>query len=200
MTVPALFRTDDDVFAPRALLGWVGFSLAAGCASAGALLACRDVLGGAAWAAADGARAPFALGCALVLAAFLAGATLAALAAETWVVRRELGFALPLVLSSTALLGVAFAGRAGAFGAFGGQAGGAGAAPCLALLGAVAAAAGLLNSSVSLATSKAIRATPSAGAAADLVTGLVRAALGSGDERARELRWALLRAVKLAAF
>jgi hypothetical protein len=200
MPAPALYRTDDDLFAPRALLGWVGFSLAAGCACVGALLACRDVASGAAGPATDLGGQPLVLAGALVLAALTAGATAANLAAQTWDTRREFGFALPLLLAFVALAGVAFAGRAGAFGAFGGPAGGAGSPAGLALLGAVAAAIGLLHSSVARATSNAIRATPSAGAASDLAANLVRAALGAADERARELRWALLRAVELVAF
>ncbi len=204
MTAPALFTTDAEFFAPRAMLGWVGFSLTAGCVNAGAFLACRNfvshVTGMVTSLSLDVPRPPLAFEYALVLAAFVVGAAVAALAAETWRERRQAAFVLPIMLSFVALLGVALAGRAGLFGAFGAPTSETGGPASFALLGALAAAMGLLNASVALATSNAVRSTHMTGPATDLAANLVRAALGSGEASARELRWASLRAAKLVAF
>ncbi|MCU0685311.1 MAG: DUF1275 domain-containing protein [Polyangiaceae bacterium] len=204
MASSALFTTNDDFFAPRHLLGWLGFSLTAGCVNAGAFLACRNfvshVTGMTTSVALDVGRPTLALEYALVLAAFILGAAVATLVAETLKSRREASFALPVLLSFLALLGVAVAGRSGVFGAFGSTASETGGQANFAMLGALAASMGLLNASVALATSNAIRSTHLTGHATDLAVNLVRAALGSGEVAARELRWALLRATKVVAF
>lgn len=205
MPSPALFKTDEDFFAPRQLLGWVGFSLTAGCVNAGAFLACRNfvshVTGMTTNLALDVGRPTLALEYGLVLAAFILGAAVATLASETLGgARREGAFALPVLLSFLALVGVAAAGRVGAFGAFGAPASETGGQADFAMLGTLAASMGLLNASVALATGNAIRSTHLTGPATDLAANLVRGALGSGKEAQRERRWGLLRAAKLAAF
>jgi uncharacterized membrane protein YoaK (UPF0700 family) len=204
MPSSALFTKDEDFFTPRALLGWLGFSLTAGCVNAGAFLACRNfvshVTGMVTSLSLDVPNPPLALEYFLVLAAFVTGAAVAALAVETWTGRRQAAFVLPLLLSFVSLLGVAFAGRAGLFGTFGSPTSETGGPASFALLGALAAAMGLLNASVALATSNAIRSTHLTGPATDLAANLVRAALGTGEAGARELRWALLRIAKLVAF
>jgi hypothetical protein len=204
MPVPALFKNDEEIFAPCHLLGWLGFSLAAGCVNAGGFLACRNfvshVTGMVTSMAVDLTRPPLALEFALVFAAFIAGAAVATLTAETSGPRRRAAFALPVLLSSAALAGVAVAGRVGAFGAFGAPTNEVAAPASFALLGALAAAMGSLNAAVALATSNAIRSTHLTGPATDLATNLVRAALLPGAAGSRELRWGLLRAAKVAAF
>ncbi|HEU4407099.1 MAG TPA: DUF1275 domain-containing transporter [Polyangiaceae bacterium] len=204
MPAPALFRTDDEIFAPRPLLGWLGFSLTAGWVNASAFLACRNfishVTGMVTSLALDLPRLTLALESVLVLGAFLSGAAIAVLAAETWRARRRMAFALPLWLALALLVGVALAGRAGLFGEFGSSTSEEAAQVSLAMLGALAAAMGLLNASVALATANAIRSTHLTGPATDLAGNLVRAALGSDEASSRELRWASLRAAKLVAF
>ncbi|HEU4406345.1 MAG TPA: DUF1275 domain-containing transporter [Polyangiaceae bacterium] len=204
MPAPALFKTDDDIFTPRHLLGWVAFSMTAGCVNAGAFLACRNfvshVTGVLTNLSLDVLRPPLALEYALVLAAFVAGAALATLAAETWGGRRRAAYALPLALAFVALVAVALAGRAGLFGEFGAATSETGGQASFALLGALAAVMGLLNASVALATANGIRATHMTGPATDLAANLVRGLLASGDAAARERRWGLLRAAKLTAF
>lgn len=204
MLAPALFKSDEEIFAPRHLLGWVAFSLTAGCVNAAAFLACRNfvshVTGVLTSLSLDVPRPPLALEYALVFSAFLVGAAIAALASETWAGWRRAAFVLPIVLSFAILMGVAIAGRAGLFGQFGAPTSETGGPASFALLGALAAAMGLLNASVGLATANGIRSTHMTGPTTDLAVNLVRGLLSNGKESARERRWALLRAAKIAAF
>jgi hypothetical protein len=196
-----LFVSEDDLFALRPVLGWTLFSLTAGYVNAGAFMACRNVvthITGLVTRSAIGAPdETFPFESLILVLAFLVGAILAVLTAETLRTRPRAAFAVPISFVILVLLSIGWAG-ASAFGSFGASANvGTGAQALPALL---AVAMGSLNAAVGAATSNAIRTTHLTGPATDLAGNLVRAALFSGTAGGRELRWALLRATKIVAF
>jgi uncharacterized membrane protein YoaK (UPF0700 family) len=188
---------DDRIFAPRQLLGWALFSVTAGFVNGAAVMACNSfvthVTGNITNLGLDGTTHALLL----VATAFIGGAMIAVLMAETMKGRGGLGFLLPLLISFLVLIAIAAAGKAGALGDFG-------AAPTtrpgFVMLGLLAASMGMVNASIASATANKIRITHLTGPATDLAGNIVRAALGSGEGSRVELRWAALRLSKLFAF
>ncbi len=198
---PRAFFTEDELFAWRPVVGWTLFSLTAGYVNAGAFMACRNfvthVTGTVTSAAMSGTDASIQFQPILILIAFLVGAMLAVLTAETLRARSRAAFAVPIMFVMGMLLLTAIAGRAGAFGTFGGESEG---PSTQALVASLAVAMGSLNAAVACATGNCIRVTHLTGPVTDLAGNVVRAVLRSGAEGSRELRWAILRTVKVLAF
>jgi hypothetical protein len=198
---PRPFYSEDELFALKPLVGWTLFSLTAGYVNAGAFMACRNfvthVTGTVTSAVMGGAQAPLQFQPVLILVAFLVGAILAVLTAETLRARPRAAFAVPILFVMAMLVTTAIAGRAGAFGAFGGESEG---PSTQALVASLAVAMGSLNAAVAVATANCIRVTHLTGPMTDLAGNVVRAVLRPGLEGARELRWAILRTAKLIAF
>jgi uncharacterized membrane protein YoaK (UPF0700 family) len=197
-----LASTEKEIFAPRHVLGWTLFSLTAGSVNAAAFMACRTfvthVTGTVTTFGIDAADPGLAAEYGLVFGAFIAGAMLAVLLAETLPARRRHLMALPFMIVFAILMVVALAGQAGSFGPFGAK--NTETTGAFVLLILLAGAMGLQNAAVALATGNAIRTTHLTGPATDLAGNVVRAALGRGFGSYRESRWALLRLVKMAAF
>ncbi|MBX3192538.1 MAG: DUF1275 domain-containing protein [Labilithrix sp.] len=193
------FSSESRIFAPRHVLGWVLFTLSAGFVNAGALAACKNfvthITGNVTNIAAEPA---FTTSFFLVVAAFIGGGILAIVVAESAKTKPKLAFALPVLLASLVLFGVATAGRTGLFGPFGE---GDDVNPrAFTLLVVLAAAMGMVNASVAVATDNQIRITHLTGPATDLAGNIVRAALGTGKGTRTELRWAFVRVAKFTAF
>jgi hypothetical protein len=195
------FFTEDELFAWRPVVGWTLFSLTAGYVNAGAFMACRNfvthVTGTVTSAVMGGTEASIQFQPILILVAFLVGAILAVLTAETLRARSRAAFAVPVMFVMGMLALTTIAGRAGAFGAFGGASDG---RSTQALVASLAVAMGALNAAVAGATANCIRVTHLTGPVTDLAGNVVRAVLRSGADGARELRWAILRAGKVLAF
>ena len=187
------------VFELRFVLAWLGFTLSAGIVNAGAVLASDTVVthitGNVTNVALDAS-----LGVALlfVISLFIGGAMLASLVRETLRSHPRLAFFVPIAISTSTLLAVAFAGRLGAFGEFG-QFGSAGMRRYL-MLGLLAASMGMLNAAVAGVTGNQVRTTHLSGPATDLAGNIVRGLLGTGRGTSTELRWAGLRLAMLGTF
>lgn len=194
-----MFASEQRIFAPRHVLGWTLFTLTSGFVNAGAVMACKSfvthITGNVTNLALD---APRATAYVFVGASFIGGAMIAVLIGETSRSRPKAGFGIPLVVSFATLVGIAIAGKAGVFGSFGVDDGSNQRA--FVMLGLLAAVMGMVNAAIATATSNKVRVTHLTGPATDLAGNVIRAALGSGMGHAAELRWAMLRAVKLAAF
>lgn len=180
-------------------MGWTLFTLAAGFVNAGALFACNNVVthitGSITNIAVD---ASLASHLALVVLLFIVGGMIAVLMGEMFESRPKLAFVLPVLMSFGTLLAIAIAGRAGYFGAFGVDSEKSGRA--FAMLGLLAAAMGMANASIAVATDNQIRIAHLTGPATDLAGNVVRGILGSGRGSRVELRWAAIRMAKLTAF
>lgn len=191
---------DESLFAPRRVFAWVLFSACAGVVNGGAWVAVRSfathVTGAVTSVGLSGAQGEVALGGGLAIGAFFVGAMIAALIVDTLRARDRRAVTASLLLGSATLFGVAVAGQAGAFGAFG-QDGGRGA---LALLALLSACMGAQNAAVGIATANAIRTTHATGPLTDLAVNVVRGVLGTSRSPERELRWAVLRALKIMSF
>jgi uncharacterized membrane protein YoaK (UPF0700 family) len=194
--------TEEAILAPRNVLGWTLFSLAAGSVNAAAFMACRSFVthmtGTVTSLGLDATNPRLATEYGLVFGAFVAGAMLAVLMVETLPAHRRELMAIPFLIVFAVLLATALAGQAGAFGPFG--AANTETTGAFALLVLLAAAMGIQNAAVAATTNNGVRTTHLTGPATDLAASLVRAALGRGLGTAREARWALVRAVKIAAF
>jgi uncharacterized membrane protein YoaK (UPF0700 family) len=191
----------DELLAPRAVLGWTLFSLAAGTVNGAAFMACHGfvthVTGSVTNVGLDATNSTLVIDYALVVLAFLFGAMLAVVIAETLPGRqRVLGLALLLVFGL--LVAVAVAGSAGAFGPFGAK--NSETRGAFTLLVLLAGAMGIQNGAVALVTGNTVRTTHLTGPTTDLGANIVRAVLGRGMGAPREARWALLRFVKILAF
>ncbi|WP_394842141.1 DUF1275 domain-containing protein [Pendulispora brunnea] len=182
-------------------MAWLLFSLTAGSVNAGAFMACRNfvshVTGTITSLGVEFGDSWLVLKYMLVFAAFFGGAALAALVTVTLRLRDKQQIVVPMLLAFVVLLAVAAAGHAGLFGPFGLEQP---TTASFALLSLLAAAMGIQNSAIGLATSNAIRTTHATGPVTDLAVNVVRATLGTRGTRAREWRWALLRSAKLTMF
>ncbi|OJY26578.1 MAG: hypothetical protein BGO98_06000 [Myxococcales bacterium 68-20] len=194
-----VFASEQRIFAPRHVLGWTLFTLTSGFINAGAVMACKSfvthITGNVTNLALD---APRASAYVFLGASFIGGAMVAVLIGEMSRSKPKAGFGIPLVLSFATLVGIAIAGKAGIFGSFGVADGNNQRA--FVMLGLLGAVMGMVNAAIATATSNKVRVTHLTGPATDLAGNIIRAALGSGMGHAAELRWATLRAVKLAAF
>jgi uncharacterized membrane protein YoaK (UPF0700 family) len=190
----------DELTSLRHLPSWALLSFAAGAVNAGALLACQrfvsHVTGTVTRIGVD-AREMLALDYALVLAAFVAGASSAILLARKVGDARRPGYWAPLTAVAVVLVGVALAGTAGWLGPFGGTVE---TARDFAMLAVLGFAMGMQNAAVAASTAMTVRTTHMTGPATDL--GVAFALLVDGDvrERAAARSSALLRATKLFAF
>lgn len=194
--------SDDALFAPRKVLGWTLFSLAAGTVNGGALMACRSfvthVTGTITNLGIDASNPGLAAEYALVFGGFFTGAMGAVLIIETLPARRRELHAIPLLIVFGILLVVAIGGQAGHFGPFGAM--NVETPGAFALLTLLAGAMGLQNAAIAQTTRNAIRTTHLTGPTTDLAASLVRSVLGRGLGTAGEARWVLLRLVKILAF
>ncbi len=194
-----VFASEQRIFTLRHVLGWTLFTLTSGFVNAGAVMACKSfvshITGSVTNLALDAARASAYV---FLGASFIGGAMIAVLIGETARSRPKAGFGIPLVVSVATLVGIALAGKAGVFGSFGADDGSNRRA--FVMLGLLGAVMGMVNAAVATATSNKVRVTHLTGPATDLAGNIIRAALGSGMGHAAELRWATLRAAKLAAF
>jgi uncharacterized membrane protein YoaK (UPF0700 family) len=134
----------------------------------------------------------------VVVLCFIAGAMASVLFLQG---RNERGkqplHAVPLVVVSLMLAGVALAGNAGAFGEFGASV----EQPSdFLFLSLLSFAMGLQNASVASITGLAVRTTHMTGPASDLGVHLATAYYANGEARRSSLRGAALRAGKIAAF
>ncbi|WP_394831490.1 DUF1275 domain-containing protein [Pendulispora rubella] len=195
------FAKDAEIFAPRNVMAWLLFSLTAGSVNAGAFMACRNfvshVTGTITSLGVEFGESWLALKYMLVFAAFFGGAAIAALVTVTLRLRDKQQIVVPMLLVFLVLLSVAAAGHGGLFGPFGLEEPTSGSFVLLSLL---AAAMGIQNSAIGLATSNAIRTTHATGPVTDLAVNVVRAMLGTKEASAREWKWALLRSAKLTMF
>lgn len=194
------FITDESLFAPRRVFAWVLFSACAGVVNGGAWVAVRSfathVTGAVTSLGMSGAQGEVALGGGLAIGAFFVGAMIAALIVDTLKTRERRAVTVSLLLGSAVLFGVAVAGRAGAFGVFGEDSG----RGELVLIALLAACMGAQNAAVGLATANAIRTTHATGPLTDLAVNVVRGVLGTSRSPERELRWAILRGLKILSF
>lgn len=195
-------RSEEEVFAPRNVLGWTLFSVAAGSVNAAAFMACRSfvthISGTVTNLGMDATSPALAAEYGLVLGAFVGGAMLSVLTVESLPATRKKLVALPFLVVFAVLVGVAIAGQAGAFGPFGAtntETRGA-----FALLALLAGSMGVQNAAVALTTGNTVRTTHLTGPATDFAANLVRAALGRGLGTRRETKWAMLRLLKMFAF
>ena len=196
------FADEETIFAPRHVMGWLLFTMSAGFVNASAVMACKNfvthVTGNVTNLGMDAADTTLAVDYVLLVVSFIAGAMAAVLIAETFRARPKVAFALPILVSFTMLVGIGVAGKAGWLGVFGvdrelGQ-------RAFVMLGILAAAMGMINAAVAVATKNMIRITHLTGPATDIAGNLVRAALGAGAGTRGEARWAALRLAKLASF
>lgn len=194
--------TDERIFAPRAVVGWTCFSLAAGSVNAAAFLACRSfvthVTGTVTNLGVDAGAPNLAAEYGLVVGAFLVGAMVAVLMFETIARARRQLLAIPFLVVFCVLVAVALAGGAGHFGPFGER--NTETPGAFMLLALLAGAMGLQNAAVALGTGNAVRTTHMTGPMTDLAGNLVRATLGRGRGSHAEARWAMLRLIKMTAF
>lgn len=192
------FATDEGIFAPRSLVAWLLFTLAAGFVNAGALLACRSVVTHITGSVTNLATDSSGGACILIVATFIGGAMIAALVAEMLKARGVIAFALPILVSFAMLVGIGVAGGAGCFGPFGAE--GEVDRRAFLMIAVLSAAMGIVNGSIANATANKVRVSHLTGPATDLAGNIVRAVLGSGERSRSELRWATLRLAKLLAF
>lgn len=179
---------------------WALFAFAGGAVNAGALLACdrfvSHVTGTVTRIGLD-AGGVLALDYALVLLAFLAGAT----AALVLVRRTPRGDApaywLPLGIVSTILVTVAGAGHFGLIGRFGGSVE---TARDFALLAVLGFAMGMQNAAVAASTGMTVRTTHMTGPVTDIGVALATLLSGGSEERAGARKSLMLRFTKLASF
>lgn len=192
----------DAVFSLRHLPSWLLLASAAGAVNAVAFVAgsrfVTHVTGTVTQIGMKGGAVMLALDYAIVLGCSVVGAMSAAalLEGRHHQNKRPL-FAVPLLLVSALLTGVAAAGSAGVFGAFGGTIE---TARDFAFLSILAFAMGLQNGSVATSTGLLVRTTHMTGPATDLGMHLTTALYADGDARRTALRHASLRAGKIAAF
>jgi uncharacterized membrane protein YoaK (UPF0700 family) len=192
---------DAEIFAPRNVMAWLLFALTAGSVNAGAFMACRNfvshITGTITSLGIDGSDSGLALKSTLVFAAFFGGAAIATLMTEAMRLRDKQQIVVPMLLVFFILLVVSLAGHNGLFGPFGLEQP---TSATFAFLALLAAAMGIQNSAIGLATSNAIRTTHATGPVTDLAANVVRATLRTKESSAREWRWALLRFAKLSMF
>jgi uncharacterized membrane protein YoaK (UPF0700 family) len=199
---PQIVSSEERLFAPRNVLGWTSFSLAAGSVNAAAFMACRSfvthVTGTVTNLGVDAGNPTLAAEYGLVFGAFITGAMFSVMIVETLSKHRRQLVALPFLIVFLALIAVAVGGSYGMFGPFG--ANNTETAGAFVLLATLAGAMGVQNAAVALTTSNMIRTTHLTGPATDLAANVVRAVLGAGRGTRHESRWALLRVVKMLAF
>jgi len=196
-------RSEEEVFAPRNVVGWLLFSLAAGSVNASAFMACRSfvthISGTITNLGMDASSPELAAEYGLVFGAFVGGAMLSVLTVESLPASRKNLVAIPFLLVFAVLVGVAIAGHAGAFGPFG-AASNTETRGAFALLALLAGSMGVQNAAVALTTANTVRTTHLTGPATDFAANIVRAVLGRGLGTRRETRWAALRLFKMLAF
>jgi uncharacterized membrane protein YoaK (UPF0700 family) len=192
---------DESIFAPRRALGFVLLTGTAGFVNAGALAACESFITHVTGSITSlgSSQSLTATPALLIAASFVLGAMMAVLIAETMKSKSPVaGVTLPLLASVLVLFTVALAGKTGMFGPFGSTGGDS--RPPLLMLGLLAAAMGMVNASIAVATANKVRITHLTGPATDLAGNIIRAVLNRGAGSRAELRWALLRFSKLVAF
>lgn len=177
-------------------------ALAAGAVNAGAFTVCArfvtHVTGTASRVGLDAGQWLLMLEYALVLVAFVAGATASVVAIQGRAMRGlQPLYAVPLLVSAALLAGTALLGSAGTFGPIGGSPEEVG---DFAFLSLVAFAMGLLNAGVASSTALAVRTTHMTGPASDLGVALGTAWFATGEPRRRALSLAALRGGKVLAF
>jgi uncharacterized membrane protein YoaK (UPF0700 family) len=194
---------DESIFAPRRALGFVLLTGTAGFVNAGALAACESFITHVTGSITSlgSSQSLTATPALLIASSFVLGAMMAVLIAETMKSKSPIaGVTLPLLASVLVLFTVALAGKAGMFGPFGSTGGGENSRPPLLMLGPLAAAMGMVNASIAVATANKVRITHLTGPATDLAGNIIRAVLNRGAGSRAELRWAVLRFSKLVAF
>jgi uncharacterized membrane protein YoaK (UPF0700 family) len=190
------------IFSVRHVPSWLLLAMAAGSVNAGAFMACQrfvtHVTGLTTQLGMDAGLLRLMAEYGVVVLCFIAGAMASVLFLQG---RAERGkqplHALPLVLVSLVLAGVALAGNAGVFGVFGATV----EQPSdFLLLSLLSFAMGLQNATVATSTGLAVRTTHMTGPASDLGVHLGTAYFTRGEARRSALRGAALRAGKITAF
>lgn len=190
------------VFSMRHAPSWLMLAFSAGAVNAIAFLACSrfvtHVTGTVTWVGLDANTVTLALDYSVVLAFFIAGATMSAVLIDG---RHHRGlrprYATPLVTVAAILVALAVAGMVGVFGTFGGSVEG---PRDFAFLSVLAFAMGLQNAAVATSTGAIVRTTHMTGPATDLGVHMATALFAEGDARRNALRHAALRAGKILAF
>jgi uncharacterized membrane protein YoaK (UPF0700 family) len=181
---------------------WLLLCFAAGCVNAISLLACErfvtHVTGTATLLGIEAAHFWLAFDFALVLSAFVFGATFAVLVMD---IRARRGkrpmYALPLFLVSALLVAVAIVGHYGGFGPFGQTVD----EPVdFVLLSILAFAMGIQNGAVATSTGLMVRTTHLTGPATDLGMHLAELVTSRGEMRKLAARSAALRIGKIVSF
>lgn len=195
-------HTPPTIFSMRHVPSWLLLALAGGAVNAGAFMACQrfvtHVTGLTTQLGMDIGLWSLMAEYGVVVLCFIAGAGASVLALEG---RHQRGkqplHALPLVLVSFVLAGVAVTGHAGAFGPFGASV----EQPTdFLLLSLLSFAMGLQNATVATSTGMAIRTTHMTGPATDLGVHLATSFFTEGEARRNALRGAALRGGKIIAF
>lgn len=195
-------HTPPSIFSMRHVPSWLLLALAAGSVNAGAYMACQrfvtHVTGLATQFGMDVGLWRLMAEYGVVVLCFIAGAMASVLALQG---RHQRGkqplHALPLVIVSLMLVGVALAGQSGLFGRFGASV----EQPTdFLLLSVLSFAMGLQNATVATSTGMAIRTTHMTGPATDLGVHLATAWFTDGESRRSALRGAALRGGKIIAF
>lgn len=195
-------HTPSTIFSWRHAPTWMLLAFGAGSVNAGAFLACQSfvshVTGTATKVGMDTGIWAVMMDYGFVILFFIFGAMTSVLALDG---RHHRGkaplHALPLLLVSLLLAGVALAGTLGAFGPFGQTVE---QSPEFLLLMILAFAMGLQNATVATTTGLAVRTTHMTGPASDLGVHLATAYFASGEARRAALKGAALRFGKMASF
>ncbi len=188
------------VTSARHLTSWVLLAFTAGSINTGAFLTCdrfvSHVTGIVARIGMDVGTWPLMLDYAIVLACFIAGATLAAALVHS---RRSGDRAwIALLLVVVVIASVAALGQLGILGAFASST--AESRGDFVMLSVFAFAMGLQNASAALRSGMAVRSTHMTGPSTDLGIGLGRLMTGGGDRRKEIISGVILRSLKLVGF
>jgi len=198
----AALHTPSTIFSWRHAPSWMLLAFAAGGVNAAAFLACQSfvshVTGSATKVGMETGIWTVMLDYGLIILFFIFGAMASVPALDGRSHRGKTPLhALPLLLVSLLLAGVAASGALGAFGPFGQTPD---QPPSLTLLMLLAFAMGLQNATVATTTGLAVRTTHMTGPASDLGVHLATACFAAGDARRAALKGVALRAGKIASF
>ncbi len=195
-------HTSLTIFSRRHVPSWLLLALAAGSVNAGAFLACQrfvtHITGLTTQLGMDVGLWELMAEYGVVVLCFILGAMASVTFLEA---RHQRGkkplHALPLLIVSLMLAGIALAGQMGLFGPFGASV----EQPSdFLLLSLLSFAMGLQNAAVSTSTGQAVRTTHVTGPATDLGVQLASAFITRSEARSKALQGAMLRAGKILAF